>query len=113
MSKRKHKCGGFIKKNGVIIKRPGKKFVCPPMPDKMRMSYQNADSWVIDDIGEINAIRENNWKQARKKEYAAMRRLYYFQELVRFIRETAKRIILSKRRLVEPDVYGSFFERHL
>ena len=108
------KCGDFMEKNGVVMKRPGKRFVCPPMPEKMKISAEKACGNAREDIEQMNALKEQHWQKALKEEYAAMRRLYYFQELVRFVRRTCDRILCvvpfireTKRKTVAPDFYAT------
>jgi len=114
------KCGEFMEKDGVVVKRPGKRFICPKaMPAKMRMFYPlngELTSAQMDDIGEMNALKEQQWRQAIKEEYKAMKRLYYFQECVRFVRRTCHKIlnIISANSgketyhsRVHPEVYAS------
>ena len=53
------KCGEFMEKDGIVVKRPGKKFVCPPMPAKMRITYhKNEHMREIDNTEEMNALKE-------------------------------------------------------
>ena len=94
------KCGEFMEKDGVVVKRPGKKFVCPPLPEKMKSPYRNLHGKARDDMDQVNSLLEINWLRAKKKEYYALKKLYYFQQLIRFIQRTSNRIsrILSKNK---------------
>ena len=113
------KCGEFMEKDGIVVKRPGKKFVCPPLPEKLKLSYnlENCSGREREDIEQMNDLIRQRWQKDRKSEYAAMRRLYYFQQLVRFVRQTAQRMIQrlsSQDKFVQPDMYGNIcsFERN-
>ena len=92
------KCGEFMEKDGVVVKRPNKKFVCPRMPDKMKMSADlvpedKLGERVRSDIDQMNALKELRWQAKIKDEYTAMKRLYYFQQLVRFCQRTVNGIL--------------------
>ena len=114
------KCGEFMEKDGIVVKRPGKKFVCPPLPDKLKVAYdfENCPGRERENIDQMNALIQQRWQKNKKAEYAAIKRLYYFQQLVRFVRQTAQRMIQrlsSQDRFIQPDMYGNIcsFERNI
>ena len=117
------KCGEFMEKDGIVVKRPGKRFVCPTMPAKMRLFYplEKETTWrEREDIDQMNALKEKNWQNSIKNEYLAIRRLYYFQQLVRFIQKTSQKIgnFFWKRdcksnRFVKPDFYACVQSTHI
>ncbi|MDY6407223.1 MAG: hypothetical protein SPL08_00775 [Pseudomonadota bacterium] len=109
------KCGNFMEKDGIVVKRPGKRFVCPPMPARLSLRVDNLAGVALDDTLQMNAIREWHWRKNRIAEYKAMKRLYYFQELIRFIRKTSNTMVrlLSANgvRPIQPDTYVSLHTR--
>ena len=110
------KCGDLMEKDGVIVKRPGKKFVCPKMPEKMKIPTELASGMAREDIDQMNALKEQAWRREKTEEYNTLKRLYYFQECVKFISLTARTIIRvlshNKKNLVRPDIYANHMATH-
>ena len=105
------KCGPFMEKEGVIVKRPGKKFRCPPMPQKMKIPCEHLTGASRDDVEQMNALMEQRWCKAKRDEYKLIRRLYYIQECSKFILRTCEQILVfmdrSNKRMVDPNAYSA------
>ena len=106
------KCGPFMEKDGVVVKRPGKKFRCPQMPKTLEIPYyEGVSPSAREDIAQMNALKAQNWRKARKAEYTAMKRLYYFQQCVKFVSKTCEKILIyvdaSNKRMIDPNAYSA------
>jgi len=115
MSRKKTKCGKFIVKDGIVVKRrEGKSFVCPDMPEKMKIPYPDQKKHpsvppmdyvrACRGIDQMNSLKEFAWQLELRKKYAAIRRLYYFQQLVKFCRRTARNFLRGL-------LFKKFFEK--
>ena len=77
----------------------------------MKISCEHLGGNVREDIDQMNYLKEQNWKKERWAEYEAIRRLYYFQELVRFVRRTCNRVLCivtlrkASKKTVDPSIY--------
>lgn len=98
------KCGEFWLKDGIIIKRPGKSFRIPDMPNKYKIKYptmrSNSDvsqhspnSRVYEDIDQMNSLREQKWQKWIKDRYHLIKCLYYMYQFKKFVRKTSKNIL--------------------
>ena len=110
MSK-KIKCGEFMCKDGVIIKRPGKQLRIPPAPDKFKEKYP--ESYTIipplfqtdfmgshtflpsDNYGANMYTRispENLWQKQILGTYISLKTLYYISQLKKGIKKVCRHI---------------------
>ena len=101
------KCGEYWMKDGVIIKRPGKAFRVPSMPDKYKMPYPKYDTTsclvffasivahenACDDIDEMNALKEKRWQNTLKRQHNAMTSLYHISR----VKKTARCVVRRAR----------------
>ena len=111
MRKRKTiKCGEFLYKDGVVIKRPGKKFRAPALPDKLRIPYPEGlgegmayfpafpfslgDEY--EDIDQMNCMREHTFQKKYKALRSRLRKLYYMGQMVACVRKVCRRITRKK-----------------
>ena len=100
MSK-KIKSGKYLYKDGVIIKRPGKSFACPSLPQKKKTPYPqkayettspSSYAYECSQIDEINALKEYAFQRNLKIQDRKLMMLYYIQEIRRASKRTLRKI---------------------
>ncbi|MBQ7413111.1 MAG: hypothetical protein IJV07_02405 [Alphaproteobacteria bacterium] len=107
MKKNSIKCGEYWYKDGVVIKRPRKKFRLPPLPDKLRVNDEDDNICdlltffsFVDFDDKIEILKQNN---KLEKEFqgkilalhARLRRMYILSQLTKFVSNTTKKLVRS------------------
>ena len=93
--------GEFIITDGVITKVPGQKFVCPELPEGLRIPEPPQSSKIapmdrhyeMNNVAQMNAIREYYYQKEARRQYNTLRRLYYIQEVRRTLSRWGARFI--------------------
>ena len=116
---KKIKCGEYLYKDGIVIKRPGKKFRAPSLPKKLQIQYPNEENCSsnspaingrhYDDIGQMNYMREVAFQKKYKELHSRLRKLYYFGRVISGIKKVCYQI--TRKRLSTEDVIGLMAEK--
>ena len=85
------KCGEYWYKDGVVIKRPGKKFRLPSLPRKMRSPKENNYNGWASFFGDDELEKE--FQQKIRNLHNQLRRLYILSQLNNFILHTIKKLV--------------------
>ena len=97
----KIKCGEYLYKDGIIVKRQGKSFICPSLPQKQKTPYPPevyektfpvSYAYERSQIDEINALKEYSFQKKIKIQYRKLMMLYYMQEIKKATKRTLRKI---------------------
>ena len=83
--------GEYIMKDGVVSKVPGPKFKTPKLPEGLKIPNPPQSAKMtpmeyhreVNNVAQMNAIREYNYQRDARRQYNTLRRLYYIQEVRR------------------------------
>ena len=122
-SRKKIKCGEYLFKDGVVIKRPGKKFRLPSLPEDLKIPYPDSGVEGVcfpffpafggddyDDIDQMNDIKEKRFQEQFKKLHTQLRNMYYIGQIISGIKAVCRRII--RRKMPTETVMGLMAQRN-
>jgi len=99
--------GEFVMMDGVVTRVPGQKFEAPKLPDEMRIPDPEKrpkqrlidHCREVDNVAQMNAIREYNHQKRARQQYNSLRKRYYIQEARSTLSRLGERILscLSSR----------------
>ena len=107
---KKIKCGEFLYKDGVVIKRHKKKFRVPSLPQKLKIPYPDTVGEELvffpgspfhvetnyENIDQMNSLKEMKFQKKYKELHSHLRQLYYFGRLVSGVKAVCRRITRRK-----------------
>jgi len=93
--------GEFVMTDGVVAKIPGKKFEVPELPEGLKVPNPPQSAKMtpmeyhreVNNVAQMNAIREYNYQRDARRQYNTLRRLYYIQEVRRTLSRWGNRFI--------------------
>jgi len=108
------KCGEFLYKDGVVIKRPGKKFRLPRIPGYLKIAIPKKYScsatflWGeldyeegCDVIREENKKREYAWQYNIEALHHELREMYYTRQIKKSVGRVIKKITTHVGRVID------------